>query len=229
MDYSEIADLMHPGKKTVYKSKYFSYDSKIPEMLKFKRMSKKDADLMFGDKYDAVFELTRYKPVSNKSNDYFLKTVKKAGILNGRLKTLGTWETGPVSVDEFRWVLKKHNGSKDVTFFETDRSVRITRGEDVRKIWEKATAKNKENDVRKLLKTENKTSGCGGRKKRKTGDTSDDDLRKLLKSDNRRSASLKNLTKPPRGLPKMDSKSPSVPKSKSDSVFEMLYSKKGWW
>ena len=228
MDYSEIADFLHPGKKTLYKSKYFSYTEEIPEMLKVSKMPEKDAVLMYGDKYDSVVELTSYKPVSNKSNDYFLKTKKRAGISNGRLENLGTWDVGPVSMNEFRWTLKK-NGNKGVKFYETDKTVRITRGEDVRKIWEKATAKNKENAVRKLLKTGNKTSGCGGRKKRKTGNTSDDDLRKLIKSDNRRSASLKNLTKPPRGLPKMDSKPPSVPKSKSDSVFEMLYSKKGWW
>ena len=125
MDYSKIADFLHPGKKTLYKSKYFSYTEEIPEMLKISKMPEKDAVLMYGDKYDSVVELTSYKPVSNKSNDYFLKTKKRAGISNGRLKNLGTWDVGPVSMNEFRWTLKK-NGNKGVKFYETDKTVRIT-------------------------------------------------------------------------------------------------------
>lgn len=206
MDYSEIADFLHPGKKTLYKSKYFSYTEEIPEMLKVSKMPEKDAVLMYGDKYDSVVELTSYKPVSNKSNDYFLKTKKRAGISNGRLKNLGTWDVGPVSMNEFRWTLKK-NGNKDIKFFETDKSVRITRG-----------------DFRMAGR---KTTGCGSRKNKNPLNASDDDIRKLLKSTGRKNTSLRELTRPPKGLPKMGQK----PKSEGGSVFKAVYSKtkREWW
>lgn len=207
MDFSDIADFMHSGKKKAYNSKYFSYSEEIPEMLKLSKMPKKDAVLKYGEEYNAIFDLTSYKPVTNKSNDYFIKTTKRAGLINGKLKHLGTWDEGPVSMNEFRWILKK-NGNKDIKFFETDKSVRITRG-----------------DFRRAAR---KTTGCGSRKNQNPLNASDDDIRKLLKSTGRKNTSLRALTRPPKGLPKMDSKSPYVPKSKSDSGFEMLYSKKEW-
>lgn len=225
MDYSKIADFMHSGKKKAYNSKYFSYSEEIPEMLKLSKMPKKDAVLKYGEEYNAIFDLTSYKPVTNKSNDYFIKTTKRAGLINGKLKHLGTWDEGPVSMNEFRWILKK-NGNKDIKFFETDKSVRITRGDDVRKIWEQ-NAKNAEADARKLRSGGRKTTGCGSRKNKNPLNASDDDIRKLLKSTGRKNTSLRALTRPPKGLPKMGQK----PKSEGGSVFKAVYSKtkREWW
>lgn len=206
MDFSEIADFMHSGKKKAYNSKYFSYSEEIPEMLKLSKMPKKDAVLKYGEEYNAIFDLTSYKPVTNKSNDYFIKTTKRAGLINGKLKHLGTWDEGPVSMNEFRWILKK-NGNKDIKFFETDKSVRITRGD--------------------FRREGRKTTGCGSRKNKNPLNASDDDIRKLLKSTGRKNTSLRALTRPPKGLPKMGQK----PKSEGGSVFKAVYSKtkKEWW
>lgn len=194
-------------------------------MLKLSKMPKKDAVLKYGEEYNAIFDLTSYKPVTNKSNDYFIKTTKRAGLINGKLKHLGTWDEGPVSMNEFRWILKK-NGNKDIKFFETDKKVRITRGDYVRKIWEQ-NAKNAEADARKLRSGGRKTTGCGSRKNKNPLNASDDDIRKLLKSTGRKNTSLRALTRPPKGLPKLDSKQPVV--QKSDYVFKKLSSRNEWW